>query len=79
MAWSHPAGNMALCKDPDQKISWAGAEIKDEETSTRLGRGKCSWPTREYYFQEPALGSFLSYRVISTGLQGGPFHVNSME
>lgn len=58
MAWSHPAGNMALCKDPDQKISWAGAEIKDEETSTRLGRGKCPWPKCEYHFQEPPQALF---------------------
>ena len=58
MAWSHPAANMALCKDPDQKISWAGAEIKDEEISTRLGRGKCPWPKCEYHFQEPPRALF---------------------
>lgn len=71
MVWSHPAGNMALCKDPDQKSSWAGAEMKDEETSIRLGRGKCPRAKREYHFQEPPIpGSFPSHCVIATGLRG---------
>lgn len=54
---------MALCRDPNQKISQAWAEIKDEESSARLGRGECQHPSSvapsEHNFHEQLWPLFL--------------------
>ena len=54
---------MALCRDPNQKISQARAEIKDEESSARLGREECQYPSSaapsEHNFHEQLWPLFL--------------------
>lgn len=69
--WSGPAGNMALCRDPNQKISGTGVEIEEEESSARLREGKCQQP-QVNKLSGASLDPFPSSCVIPPGLQRGP-------